>query len=130
MNADGDLAAAAQSSQRGALGGYGKARAGVVEKRYGCDGRGIALARLNAQRTLTCRWAKVFGIEPLADPVGLAQPVQSRGGEQNRVHLALGQLAQACVNVAAKLYCRNIGPERSQLRATPLAACAHARIVR
>ena len=130
MNADGNLAAAAQGSQRGALGGHGKARICVVEKRYGLDGRGIVLARLNAQRTLAGRRAKIFGIEPLANPIGLAQPIESCGSQQNRLHLTLGQLAQPRVNIAAKLHRLNVGPEHLQLRAAPLAACAHARAMR
>ena len=59
-----------------------------------------------------------------------SEAVEAGGGEQNGVHLALGQLAQARVDVAAKLDAYDIGPQRLQLRAAALAAGAHLRALR
>ena len=113
-----------------ALGSDGKARISVVEEGNGREGLHIVLAGLDAQRALAGGGAKIFGIEALADPIGFAQAVEAGGGEQNRVDLAFGQLAQARIHVAAKFDGLNVGAQRLQLRAAALAAGAHARAVR
>ena len=114
------------------------ARSAVTAKRVGAwsrkadgvDGRSIVLAGFDAQRSLAGRRTKLLRIEPLADPIGLSQPLEASGGQQNRFHLPLGELAQPRVNIAAKLDGLDVGPERLQLRAAALAAGSHPRALR
>ncbi len=109
---DGHLAAAAQSSQRCALDRDGEPRIGVVEKADRLDGRCVIFAGFNAERALPGGRTKFFRIEPLAHPVGPAQAVEPGGGEQNRLYLPFGQLAQPRVNIASKLDQIEVGPQR------------------
>ena len=127
MNADGNLATSAESGKRSPFDGYGKARGRMVEEVYGGNGDSIVLSGLDAQRTLPSRGTKNLRIESLANPLGFFQSVKACRGQQNRIDLVLGQLAQAGVHVAAKLDCLDVGPHILQLRAATLAAGAHAR---
>ena len=54
-----------------------------------------------------------------ADPVGEPEPVETAGGEHERVEAALLRLAQARVDVAAQRLDRDRRIEREQLRAAP-----------
>ena len=130
MNADRNLASAAECGQSGTFRRHRKARIGVVKESHGSKGLDIAFANLEAQRSLARCGAKFFRIEAFADVIGLAQSVESGSGEQNRVHLPLGELAQSRVHVAAKLDRLNVFAQRLQLRAAPLAAGANTRASR
>ena len=131
MNANRNLAASAQRRQRRPLGRHGKARRRIVEKRNRRNRCRIVLARLDPQRPLPRRRAKILSAPAVSPhPLGLFQPVQSRRGQQNRIHLPFGQLAQPRIHIAAKLYRLNVRPQRLQLRAPPLAAGAYARALR
>ena len=124
VDADRNLAAAAESSQRGTFRSDGKARVGVIEKRESFESRAVALARLNTQGALTGSRAKIRRVEALAHPIGFSKAIQACGGKQNRFHLAFGELAQARVDISSELYGDEIGPQSLQLRATALAAGA------
>ncbi len=54
---------------------------------------------------------KSFGIEALANPLGLFEAVKAGGGEQDCVDLALGEFAQAGIDVAAKFNGLDVGTE-------------------
>jgi hypothetical protein len=108
MNSDGNLATAAESGQGRALRRNCEARVGVVEEGTAASVSTSPL-RISMASALAGGRTKILRIETLADPIGFAETVESGGGEQNRVHLALGQLAQARVDVAAKLDGLNVG---------------------
>ena len=59
-----------------------------------------------------------------------SQPLQPRRRQDDRVHLALSQLAQPRVHIAAKLHARHIRPLRLQLRLPPQTARSDARSLR
>ena len=130
MNADGNLATAAESGESRALRSDGKARVGVVEEGNGRKGFHVAFANLDTQGSLAGGGAKIFRVEALANVVGFAQAVEAGGSEQDRVDLAFGELAQARIHVAAKLDGLNVLAQGLQLRAAALAAGAHARAAR
>ena len=130
MNADGNLASAAECGQSRALCRDGEARVGVVEKCHGRERLHIASANFDGQRALAGSGTKILRIEALAHPIGFAQAVETGGGEQNRVDLALGQLAQARVDIAAKFDSFYILAQSLQLSATALAAGADAGVAR
>ena len=125
MDADRYLATAAQCGQGCALRCHGKTRRGMVKEGNCVDGGLVALAGFNAQRSLAGRGTKIRGVEFLAHPIGLAQPLKSRGGEQDGFHLSFGELAQPRVHIAAELDGFNVGPQGLQLGTTPLAAGSH-----
>jgi hypothetical protein len=90
MDADGNLASAAESGQRSPFDSDGKTGIGIVEKRDSGNGREVILAGLDPQRSLSGCRAKILGLQSLSHPIGLFQPVQPGGSKQNRVHLSLG----------------------------------------
>ncbi len=73
---------------------------------------------------------KSLRLEALANPLGLFEAIETGGGEQNGVDLALGEFAQARVDVAAELDGLDVGAEGVQLRAATLAAGADDRALR
>ena len=97
---------------------------GVVEKGEGGNGVRIVLAGFNAERSLACGGTKIFGLETLANPFCFLKAVEAGSGEKDCVDLAVGKLAQAGIDVAAKLDGFNIGTQRLQLRAAALTAGA------
>ena len=103
MDADGHLTSAAEGSKGCALCRDGEARGRVIEEGDGFNGGGIAFAGFNAKRTLAGRGAEVAGIKALAQPIGLAEALEAGGGQQDGVNLSFGELAQAGVDVTAKL---------------------------
>ena len=115
MDADRDLAASAECREGGAFGGDGKAGGGVVEKGDRGDGFRVVFAGLDAERALAGGGTEIFRLEALANPFGFFEAVESGGGEQDRVDLAFGKLAQAGVDVAAKFDGLNVGPERLEV---------------
>src|SRR5271157_585135 len=127
VNADGNLAAATERGKRCPLYSNGKARGRMVEECYSGNSDIVVLAGLDAQRTLPSRGTKILRLEPLTDPLGFFHAVKAGRGQQNRIHLALGQLAQARVHIAAKFLRLDVGSHGLQLRASALAAGAHAR---
>ena len=117
VDADGELASAAERVEDGALGLDGEARLGVVERGddaadavVACGVGGVAEAGVaggapvfQRERTLAGCGADLFDGETLAEPLGAVEAVEAGGGQHQRVALAVGQLAQAGVDVAAHL---------------------------
>ena len=124
MDADGDLAAAAQFSKGGAFCGDGEAGCGVVEEGDRGDGFGIVFAGLDAERALAGGGTEIPGVEPFSEPLGFFEAVKAGGGEQDGVDLAFIELAEAGVDIAAEFDCLNVGAEGFQLCAATLAAGA------
>ena len=88
VDADWDLAAAAEIGEAGAFGGDGVMRVGVVEEAEGGDGDGVAETSFNAERALAGGWAELTGFEALANPLGAFEAVETGGGEEDGVDLA------------------------------------------
>src|SRR6185437_14512970 len=121
MDADRHLAASAECGEGGAFRGDGIARGRMVEERDGSQGGGIGVAGLDAQRALSGGGAEMLGVEPFAQPFGFFKSIEACGGEQDGVDLALGEFAQAGIDVAAKLDSFDIGTEGEKLGAASLA---------
>jgi hypothetical protein len=103
MDADWDLAASPESSKGGALRGYGKTGTGVVEDSECLDGRSIIGASFDRERSLACGGTENEYWKSFAKELGAFEALKAGGGENDSLALALGELAQAGVYVAAKL---------------------------
>ena len=97
----------------------------MIEKSDSGDSGGVFPPRFYPQCSLARCGTESLGVKPLAHPVGLAQPVKAGGGLQNGIHLPFSQLAQAGVNIAAKLDSLNVRAKSLQLGAAALAAGSH-----
>lgn len=126
MDADRNLTAAAERGKSGAFGGDGEARGGIVEEAQSGQRGGIVGAGFKAERALTGGGTDMLWRDALTEPVGFFQAIQAGGGEQDGIDLALGELAQARVHVAAKFNGFKIRPQGKQLRAAAQATGAEA----
>ena len=63
---------------------------------------GVAQADLDAERALSGGRAHDLGLDDFLDVLGLAQPLEAGGGQDDGIVLALLQLAHAGVHVAAQ----------------------------
>jgi hypothetical protein len=119
VNADGELATAAEGVEGDALGRDGETGLGVVEEceRFeeesvaggiGIGGAGVAGgAGFERESALAGGRADFLGREAGVDGLGAAETVEAGGGEDESITLALGELAQAGVDVAgAGWWCR------------------------
>ena len=127
VNTDGNLTSAAESGQRGALGGDGETRGGIIEEGKSGKRDGVIDAGFQAERALAGRGTDEFRGDALAEPVGFFQAVKAGGGEQDGIHLTLGEFAQARIDVAAEFDGFKIGAVSEQLCAAAQAAGADAR---
>jgi hypothetical protein len=108
VNPDRYLAAPTQRGQSSTFCSYSETGGLVIEVRYCFNRSRIVLPRFYRQRTLAGCWTKIFGIEPLTQPVRLAKSLQPSGSQQDCINLPFGQLSQARIHIAAKLDCLNI----------------------
>jgi hypothetical protein len=77
---------------------------------------GVAGAAFNGERALSGCGTTDIGREPLPQPFGLLQPLQSGSGEHDGLHLAFRELAQTGVDVAAEFDVFEIGTLGAKLR--------------
>ena len=111
MDADGDLAAAAEGLEHGALGLDGETRFRMIERGDGASHGLVALrfrkdsvmggTSLESQSALAGRGAEFVDGEALVDPLGAAEAIEAGGSEDESVALTSGELAQTGVDVAA-----------------------------
>src|ERR1017187_9119527 len=128
--ADGNLAAAAEFVEQGALAGGGDASGSVVEK---CQKRPrcrVAIANFNSQGALPGGGGHHFHGNNLADQLRFAEAVQASGGENDGIVVAGFELAQARIHIAAERVNLQIGTNRLQLRLTTQATGANVRPLR
>ena len=94
------------------------------------DDVGAIGAAFERERALPDGGQAVLRIEQRRDPLAEAQPLQTRGGEDDRVVLALVELAQPRVDVAAQRHDRQQRIALAQLRFAAQARRADARAAR
>ena len=94
-------AARVQRLHRSAFGGDFGARVPVFDGRQQSVRLFVRDARFQGERTLSRRGKHLQRIEHLGDLVGAAEPGEPCPGQDDRVVLALGDLAQPGVDVAA-----------------------------
>ena len=141
VNADGELAAAAEGVEGNALGSDGEAGLGVIEEGEGFEEErvagGVGVGRAGMARgagferksaLAGCR-ADLLGGEAGVDRLGAAETVETGGGEDEGVTLALGEFAQAGVDVAANLDEADVGAEGEELSAAARAGGADRAVV-
>src|SRR6185437_6469918 len=136
VDTDRDAAPAAECGQYFTFGFDGEARCGVVELGDGGADGVVALGRgedgvggsagFEGEGALAGRGAELVNIETLVDGFGTVEAVESGGGEDQRIALAFGELAQAGVDVAAKFDELDVGAEGEDLRAAAGAGGADA----
>ena len=102
VNPDRHLAPSAQSRQGSPLSRHRKPRRRIVQERNRRNRSRIVLPRLDPQRSLPRRRAKILRLQPLPHPLRLLEAIEPRRGQQNRIHLPLGQLAQPRVHIAGR----------------------------
>ncbi len=99
MNPNRDLTSAAQSREGGALPPSPRSESIVIEKGERFEGGGIAGSRLNRESALSGSGAQHQRREALAPVLREPEALQAGGSENDRVHLAFGQLAQSRIDV-------------------------------
>ena len=125
---EGELATAAHSVEEGAFCGHGAAGFGAVEGRDGGVDFGIAArvfgvervvgaAGFERERALAGGGGKLVDGEALVDGFGAADAVEAGAGEDQRVGLALVELAQAGVYISAEFYELQVGAQVEELGA-------------
>jgi hypothetical protein len=125
VDADGDLTAAAEGVENGALDLDGEARFRVVEGGYGGADVVVAVgfledcvaggAGFEREGSLSGGGAEFVDGKALVDPFGAVEAVEAGGGKDEGVACAFGQLAQASVYVAADFYELEVGAEGQEL---------------
>jgi hypothetical protein len=130
----GELAAAAEGVEGGALGFDGEASVGVLEEGDGVADVGVAgfvdgvfgAAGFERECALAGGGTHLFGAEALMNPLGSLETVEAGGGEDEGVALALFELAQTGVDVAADFDEGDVGAEGEELGAAAGAGSADA----
>src|SRR5262245_42409177 len=102
-------AAAADRGDATALGLDATARLGVVRRLGECL---VAASHLNGECTLPGLRKQLLRVEASPDVRGEAEPIETAGGEHDRVEAALAAFAQTRVDVAAKRLDREVRLER------------------
>ena len=126
MDPDRDLATSAESSKGGAFRGYGETGTGIVEDGECLDGRFIVCTRFDSEGSLACSGTKNEGRKSFAEVLGAFEALKAGGGQNDRLRFTLRQLAEAGVDVAAKLKKVQVVTNRPELRLAPQAACSDA----
>src|SRR5215469_13587166 len=116
--ADGDLASSAQAVEKSAFAGGRGTGARIVEKREQVASPRITLANFDPESSLPSCWAQNLGRDDLPDPIGFAESIQARRGQDDGVVFALLKLAQARINVAAQGMNIEISADGLELRLT------------
>ncbi len=124
MDADRRRAGRLERAHGGALGGQLAQRRRVADRRGGRARRLVAGARLQRERALSRGRDHQLGRDREGDLALAAEPAQPGGGEHDRVELALGELAQAGVDVAVQLLHPQVGAGGEQLGAAAQAGGA------
>src|SRR5215471_9593086 len=99
IGADRDLTSAAQCRQHGALRGHSRARCGMIEHAARIETWAFR-ACLDRERPLTHGRAHAVRAEYFSDAIGPAQPLETRGGEHDRVVLAFVELTDSRIEIA------------------------------
>ena len=111
---DGRQAAAAKAAQQQALGPDGTAGVAVVDAGRQL-GRLSAHNSLDGQRPLAGRWQHDLKGQQLMGLAEPAEPLESGGGQDQRIHGPLREAAQPGIDVAADLDRAKVGPDRRDL---------------
>jgi len=125
VDADGNLTTATQCRESGAFSGYGIACGSIIEEGDCSECGVVILAGFYTERALPCGRTEMMRFESLPNPFGFLKTIETGGGKQDGINLALFEFPEARVHVAAKFNGFDIGSQGEKLRATPLAAGAH-----
>ncbi len=126
MYADRRLAARAERAGKRAFGVQLALGGAVAQRRERCRDALVTDARLDGERALADRGDELGQ----RGPGSAAEALESRAREHDRLELALLELAQPRVDIAAERHDRDVGAQREQLRAAPQAARADTRAAR
>src|SRR5216684_6385193 len=124
---EGNLAAALQSGEQGAFSDDGGARFGVVERAKDFGGFGVGKATFGGNRTLTHGGEKNIGRKCFGDAIAPAEAIEAGFGEEDGVVFTALRLAEAGVDIAAKIADIEIGTNVAKLRLSAKAAGANTR---
>src|ERR1700719_1796727 len=125
-DADGNLTSALQSRQHGALGFHCHLRWPMIQLPHRGSNRFLLLPRLDADGALPRRGQADLRRQDLAELLRFSKPVEAGFGEDNRIVIALRQLRQARIHVAAHIHHFEIASIMPQLRLSAQTACADA----
>src|SRR6266849_4255067 len=126
-SAERHLAAALQSGEQSAFGDNGGARLGVVERAKDFGGFGVGKATFGGNRTLTHGGEKNIGRKCFGDAIAPAEAIEAGFGEEDGVVFTALRLAEAGVDIAAKIADIEIGTNVAKLRLSAKAAGANTR---
>src|SRR5579862_7729718 len=116
MPADRHLASAAKGREQRAFGGHGRSSRRIVQLRHQLLSFAAVIARLNRERALPDGGTHYFHANQFANAVRPSQPALTRGGEHDRVVLALVELTQARIDIPAQSFCDESPAQRVELR--------------
>src|SRR5262249_5214031 len=125
--AERQLARPRQRARQRTLGAHRQCRVAMLER---CEPRDEISAfgeTLDAERALAWRWQAVGGIDERGDALGESESFQPGRGDDDRIVLAVVELAQARADVAAQRFDLELRKAVAQLAFAPQARRADAR---
>src|SRR5208282_2953078 len=129
-SSDGNLAAATEFIEQGALAGSGGAGGAIVEKGHERPRCRVAIANLDSQSALPGGGGHHFRRDHLTHQLCFAKAVQAGSGQNDGIVVAGFELAQARIHIAAERVNLKIRTKGLQLSLTAQAAGANIRLLR